>query len=131
MDEIVEFTSRIKKFYEEANKAQVNVKEVSLDGLKKVASIEKAIGDISSVMNEEDPLTILMAFAGDPVSVIKPLIEVIEKVEVEVTKAKAQIETKMDALGIEGFESDKNDRYANELSKIASCKEQIGRMVTV
>ena len=48
-DEITEFIARVKKFYEAANKAQVNVKEISLDGIKKVSTLEKAIADISAV----------------------------------------------------------------------------------
>ena len=67
-DELTEFISRVKKFYEEANKAQVNVKEISLDGIKKVSILEKAILDIAAVLEEDDPLTIIMAFSGDPVT---------------------------------------------------------------
>ena len=46
-DEINEFVSRIKKFNDEANKALINVKEIPTDSLKKVASLQKAITDIS------------------------------------------------------------------------------------
>lgn len=33
------------------------------------------------MLDEDDPLTILMAFSGDPVGVIQPLIELIKQVE--------------------------------------------------
>ena len=61
-EELSEFVNRIKKFYEAANNAQVNVKEISLDGIKKLNPIAKAISDIATVIDEKDPLTILMAF---------------------------------------------------------------------
>ena len=50
-------------------------------------TLAKAISDISSVLDEKDPLTILMAFAGDPISTIKPLLEFIDSLENEVQKA--------------------------------------------
>ena len=65
-EEIKDFIEQSKKFFAEANKAQLNIKECSLD-IKKYTSIEKAISDISSVLDETDPLTILMAFSGDPI----------------------------------------------------------------
>ena len=49
-------------------------------------TLAKAISDISSVLDEKDPLTILMAFAGDPISTIKPLLEFIDSLENEVQK---------------------------------------------
>ena len=68
-------------FFEEANKTQINVKECRLEGEKKLHTLAKAISDISSVLDENDPLTILMAFAGDPISTIKPLLEFIDSLK--------------------------------------------------
>ncbi len=128
-EEITEFVSRTKKFYEAANNAQVNVKEISLDGIKKVSSIEKAISDIVAVLDETDPLTILMAFSGDPVSVIKPLIDVIESIEVEVNKAKSQIVSKLEILNTDSVSVDQSNRYDEETKSILACKETLERMV--
>ncbi len=130
-DEIAEFISRTKKFYEAANNAQVNIKEVSFDGLKKAASIEKAISDIAAVLDENDPLTIIMAFAGDPVSVIKPFIEVIDAVEAELNKAKSQIASKLEIIGLDVDSGTQNDRYTKEVKCILSCKETLERMAHV
>lgn len=130
-DELNELINRIKNFYDAANKAQVNVKEIPLDGIKKVSVIEKAILDIASVLDEEDPLTIIMAFSGDPITVIMPLIDIIETVGIEVSKANNVVESKKVALG-EDSEGDENGkRYCAELQSIRKSKEKIERMVNV
>lgn len=128
-DEISEFISRIKTFYDAANKAVVNVKEVSLENMKKGSLIAKAISDIASILDESDPLTIIMAFSGDPVSIINPLIDVISAIEVEVNKANFQIATKLDALGPDGEDGDTSTRYTEELNSISECKQKVERMV--
>lgn len=124
-DELTEFISRVKKFYEEANKAQINVKEISLDGIKKVSILEKAISDIAAVLDEEDPLTIIMAFSGDPVTTIKPLIDIIDTIETEIAKANALIANKKAALGPDGVESVDNNRYSAELESINKSRQKI------
>ena len=130
-DEINEFVSRAKKFYEAANKAQVNIKEVSLDAIKKVSSIEKAIADVAAVLDESDPLTIVMAFAGDPVSVIKPFIEIIDAIENEMVKAQNQINAKLLALGDSGEEPDVHNRYGEEVKTIDANKKRVERLVNL
>ena len=130
-DELTEFISRVKKFYEEANKAQVNVKEISLDGIKKVSILEKAILDIAAVLDEDDPLTIIMAFSGDPVTTINRLINVIDALETEIAKAKTIIANKKAALGPDGEDSADNNRYSAELVSINQSRQKIEGMVKV
>lgn len=130
-DELTEFISRVKKFYEEANKAQVNVKEISLDGIKKVSILEKAISDIAAVLDEDDPLTIIMAFSGDPVTTIKPLIDIIDALEIEITKANIIIANKKAALGPDGEDSVDNNRYSAELETINKSRQKIEGMIKV
>lgn len=130
-DELIEFISRVKKFYEEANKAQVNVKEISLDGIKKVSILEKAISDIAAVLDEDDPLTIIMAFSGDPVTTIKPLIDIIDALETEIAKANTIIANKKAALGPDGEDSVDNNRYSAELESINKSRQKIEGMVKV
>ena len=125
---ISEFVTRVKKFYDAANSAQVNVKEISLEPLKKTANLEKAILDIANAMEEEDPLNIIMAFSGDPVSVITPFVDIITNLEAEVEKANLQIKTKLDA---DGGNSESENRYKTEQEVISQCKEKIERMVNV
>lgn len=130
-DELTEFIFRVKKFYEEANKAQVNVKEVSLDGIKKVSILEKAISDIAAVLDEDDPLTIIMAFSGDPVTTIKPLIDIIDALENEIAKANTIIVNKKAALGPDGEDSVDNNRYSTELESINKSRQKLEGMVKV
>lgn len=130
-DELTEFISRVKKFYEEANKAQVNVKEISLDGIKKVSILEKAISDIAAVLDEDDPLTIIMAFSGDPVTTIKPLIDIIDALETVIAKANTIIANKKAALGPDGEDSVDHNRYSAELESINKSRQKIEGMVKV
>lgn len=130
-DELTEFISRVKKFYEEANKAQVNVKEISLGGIKKVSILEKAISDIAAVLDEDDPLTIIMAFSGDPVTTIKPLIDIIDALETEIAKANTIIANKKAALGPDGEDSVDNNRYSAELVSIKQSRQKIEGIVKV
>lgn len=128
-DEINEFISRVKKFYDAANKAQVNIKEISFDAIKKVSLIEKAISDIAAVKDETDALTIVMAFAGDPISILNPFIDFIEGVEAEAEKAKSQIESKTFLLGTDGAGYEEKNRYVEEAKSIQISKESVERMV--
>lgn len=130
-DELTEFIFRVKKFYEEANKAQINVKEISLDGIKKVSILEKAISDIAAVLDENDPLTIIMAFSGDPVTTIKPLIDIIDALETEIAKANTIIANKKAALGPDGEDFFDNNRYFAELESINKSRQKIEGMVKV
>lgn len=127
--EINEFVKRVKNFYEEANKSQVNVKEISLDGIRKVAQLEKAIADISGVMDEEDPLTIIMAFSGDPITVIKPFVEIIENLENEVAKANTVVATKKATLDFDGRDVVEGNRYSAELQSISVSKAKLEGVV--
>ena len=59
---------KVNQFYKEIDETQINIKAVAVDGIKKaIKQIAKAIGDITRVLDEDDPLTILMVFSGDPV----------------------------------------------------------------
>ena len=121
----------MKKFYEAANKAQVNVKEISLDGIKKVSTLEKAIADISAVLDETDPLNVIMAFSGDPVTVIKPFIDIIDAVETEMTKAKNQISSRMAEFGFDSENDNNQNKYAEEMKCIKSNRDSVERLVNI
>ena len=90
----------------------------------------KAISVISCVLDEKDPLTILMAFSGDPIATIKPLLEFIDNLENEILKAKNQIASKKSGLvGLDGIEED--EHYIEEKKNIVEYKEKLKRMVNV
>ena len=130
-EELAEFVDRAKKFFAEANQTQINVKECSFDGVKKLPQIEKAISDIASVLDETDPLTIIMAFSGDPVTVINPFIELIDNLENEVEKAKTQISSKLSLIGEDGAGGEDSGRYDAELKCILANKSKLEGMVNV
>lgn len=130
-DELLEFISRAKKFYEGANRAQINIKEVSLEPIRKVSALAKAIADIVAVLDEKDPLTIIMAFSGDPVTVIRPLLDVIGSMEAEVAKAKKQIAVKMEGLGSDLGDEDGANRYASELKSIKLSRQKLEGLVNI
>ena len=128
-DEIKEFVTRVKKFFEEANKSQINIKEISLAGIKNVAQLEKAISDISGVIDEEDPLTLIMAFSGDPITTVKPFVEIIENLKKEVAKANTIVEAKKAALGSDWGDIAEENRYSSELQSINISKANLEGMV--
>ena len=104
---------------------------LSLDGIKKVSILEKAISDISAVLDEKDSLTIIMAFSSDPISTIKPLIEIIEGLEGEVAKANTIIATKKVTLGTDDNDVNDSNRYSFELDSLSDSKEKLERMVNI
>ena len=98
-----------------------------MDGIKKaIKQIAKAIGDITRALDEDDPLTILMAFSGDPVGVIQPLIELIKQVEKDISEANKQISSRKSLLGNSETDEESGTHYKTELSVIASDMDVIG-----
>ena len=85
------------------------MKEISLDGIKKVSILEKAISDTT----------------------IKPLIDIIDALETVITKANTIIANKKAALGPDGEDSVDNNRYSAELESINKSRQKIEGMVKV
>lgn len=118
---------KVNQFYKEIDETQINIKAVAVDGVKKaIKQIAKAIGDITRVLDEDDPLTILMAFSGDPVGVIQPLIELIKQVEKDISEANKQISSRKSLLGNSETDEESGTHYKTELSVIASDMDVIG-----
>ena len=118
---------KVNQFYKEIDETQINIKVVAVDGIKKaIKQIAKAIGDITRVLDEDDPLTILMAFSGDPVGVIQPLIELIKQMEKDISEANKQISSRKSLLGNSETDEESGTHYKTELSVIASDMDVIG-----
>lgn len=118
---------KVNQFYKEIDETQINIKAVAIDGVKKaIKQIAKAIGDITRVLDEDDPLTILMAFSGDPVGVIQPLIELIKQVEKDISETNKQISSRKSLLGNSETDGESGTHYKTELSVIASDMDMIG-----
>ncbi len=121
-DDILDLASKAKEFYTEINNAMIPVAFSSADHIKKNAKqITKAISDISDVLDEDDPLTILMTFSGDPISTILPLISYFEQLEKDMDKVDKQLDTRKIALGDMSVIADTSARYTDELDAIQYC----------
>lgn len=126
-EDIDALLTKVNQFYKEIDETQINIKAVAVDGVKKaIKQIAKAIGDITKVLDEDDPLTILMAFSGDPVGVIQPLIELIKQVEKDISEANKQISSRKSLLGNSETDEESGTHYKTELSVIASDMDMIG-----
>lgn len=121
-DDITDFAAKAKNFYDEINNALIPVAFSSPDQLKKNAKqIAKAIGDISEVLDEEDSLTILMTFSGDPISDIQPLIEYFKQLETDMVKVDKQVSTRKTALGDTGEMDNSSSRYTGDINDVQYC----------
>lgn len=118
-EDIDALLTKIRVFYKEIDKTQINIKTESLDGVKTaVKQITEAIGDISNVLDEADSLTILMAFSGDPIGVLRPLLALINQVSVYIAEVDKQIVKRKNNLGASGSEEDNNNLYKEEIAII-------------
>lgn len=119
-EDIEAFLDKIAKFYKEIDDTQINnIKSVSLESVKKSAKqITKAISDIGSVIDEDDPLTIIMAFSGDPIGILQPLLTLINQVEHDVAEVDKQLAIRKTNLGVVDGEPDESERYQEEIIKI-------------
>lgn len=118
-EDIEALADKISKFYKEVDDTQINIKTISVDALKKASKqIAKAISDIGAVLDEEDTLTIIMAFSGDPIGTIQPLLAIMSQVSNDVAEAEKQIGIRKGKLDVVGGGDTDADRYKDDLSSI-------------
>ena len=121
-EDIIQLASKAKDFYTEINNAMLPIAFYQTDAVKKAAKqIAKAINDVGEVIDEKDPLTIIMAFSSDPLSDLQPLIDLFNRLEEDFTKVDRQIETKRRDLGDVIFSDGQSDKYAEEKATLAEC----------
>lgn len=120
-DDILELVTKSKAFYSEINDAQINVAVASSDTVKKNArQIAKAINDIGEVLDEDDPLTILLNFSGDPLSDLQPLIDFLKQIDADIDKVDKQLVNRKSALGDVVENEQSGSRYADELKSLTA-----------
>ena len=85
---------------------------------KTIKQIEKALGDIGNVLDEDDPLTIIMAFSWDPIGVLQSLLALINQVSVDIAEVDKQIEKRKNNLGALGSEEANDNLYKEEMTVI-------------
>lgn len=118
-DDISDFLATVKRFYDEINSTQINIKNVPTDTIKKgTKQIAKAIGDIGKALNEKDPLAILMAFSGDPVGTIQPFVKLLEQITKDINDVDKEIASRIIKLGPTESEEVMAERYSLENQKI-------------
>lgn len=120
---------KVNQFYKEIDDTQINIKAASTDGVKKaVKQIAKAIGDITRVLDEDDSLTVLMAFSGDPIGTIQSLLALIKQVTADIGEAEKQIANRKANLGTSGSGEEEENHYREENSVIESDFALLGAL---
>ena len=118
-EDLLMLAERVKAFYDEANRTQFSVAFFSTDPVKKGAKqIAKALSDVGGALEEKDPLAVLLAFSGDPLTDLKPLLDLFERLEADFKKIDAEMAKRQAALGEEISAKGSADRYEEELQKI-------------
>lgn len=128
-DDISAFLTKVNQFYKEIDDTQINIKTVSTDAVKKgIKSIAKAIGDITRAMDEDDSLTVLMAFSGDPIGAIQPLLTLISQVSSDIIETEKQIVNRKNKPGLSDSDEVDRNHYTEELAMIESDLTLLGAL---
>lgn len=118
-EDLLMLAERVKAFYDEANRTQFSVAFFSAEPVKKGAKqIAKALSDVGGALDEKDPLAVLLAFSGDPLTDLKPLLDLFERLEADFKKIDAEMAKRRASLGGEDSEEHSAARYEKELQKL-------------
>lgn len=128
-DDILDLVSAAKDFYSEIDRTRINIATPNIDSVKKATKqIAKAIQDIGNVLDEDDPLTILMAFSSDPLTQVKPLVDLLAQLEKDVVKVENSVASRESALGGENDPMTLEGRYTVELKTIEEDTETLNAL---
>lgn len=128
-EDISTFLTKVSQFYKEIDNTQINIRTASTDGVKKmVKQIATAINDITRALGENDSLTVIMAFSGDPIGIIQPFLALIKQVITDITEVERQIVNRKSKLGVSGSGKEEENDYREELSMIESDFELLGAL---
>ena len=121
-EDVFQLATKAKDFYTEINNAMLPIAFYQTDAVKKAAKqIAKAINDIGEVIDEEDSLTIIMAFSSDPLSDLQPLSDLFNRLEEDFAKVDKQLEIRRSALGDVIGSDGQSGKYAEEKAALAEC----------
>ena len=128
-DDILDLVSTAKEFYSEIDRTQINIATPNIDSVKKATKqIAKAIQDIGNVLDEDDPLTILMAFSSDPLTQVKPLVDLLAQLEKDAVKVENNVASRESALGEGNDPMTLEGRYTVELKTIEEDTETLNAL---
>ena len=128
-DDISALLTKVNQFYKEIDDTQINIKTASTDTVKKgIKLIAKAISDITRVLDEDDSLTVLMAFAGDPIGAIQPLLTLINQISADIIEVEKQIVNRKNNLSSSSSGEEDENHYMEELAMIESDLKLLGAL---
>ena len=81
------------------------------------------------MLDEDDPLTILMTFSGDPLSDLQPLMDLFKQLDTDFEKIEKQLATRKQNLGNIGETESGDTRYADDTDTINACLNALGEEV--
>lgn len=129
-DDVIDLVTDAKKFYQEINDSKINVQVYPTDEVKKRAkAIAKAYNDIAGIQGEKNTLNILMTFASDPIGVLQPLVDLLNRLKADIDKVDVVVEKRMQQFTGENGELMESISYANELAIISACIAVTGGVV--
>lgn len=120
---LTDLVTDVGQFYKEINNNQINIPIYSAHSVKKAAKqIVKAYKDIQSVLDSNDPLTILMAFSGDPIASLQILTVLLDHLDEGINKANVLIAARLSQFGDSSYDGDENSPYADTIKDIDQAK---------
>ena len=128
-EDILDLVSEAKEFYSEIDKTQINIATPAIEPVRKAAKqIANAVETIGNVLDEDDPLTVLMAFSSDPLTTVKPLLELLLQLDKDIEKVKRTLDARQIGLDDEGEALTAEDRYLEELKTVQTDLEILNAM---
>ena len=62
-----------------------------------------------------------MTFSTDPIGMLRPLIELIERLESDIIKVDRVVATRMEPFNVGNSDSETDEQYRDELTRIDRC----------
>ena len=100
-----------------------------IDAIKKSSKqYAKAINDIGTVLDEDDPLSILLAFSGDPIGSLQPLVSLIAQILSDVEEVDKLVAIRNEKLSAVGTEQEEAERYKADLLLVDNDIKVLGEL---
>lgn len=127
-DLIVELANRVKAFYDAINDNHFSATYYQTDLVRKNAeAISKAINDIGNILEEDDALTIIMAFSGDPLSALQPLQEMFKQLDIDLQKIDRQLIARKSQFSGDAECNSQGAQYESDVQSLDDALDLFGR----
>lgn len=126
-EDIEDLVDMVEQFYDAAEDAKIPVKydQDLFDTVKKYShSTSLAIRDISAAQEAEDTLDCIMAFSQDPIRKVEKIVQLLDKVNTDITKVDSEIKVRKEKYGGKAAGGNSNV-FENEKAVISTCKDII------